>query len=76
MKSGATLALCAALFAGAFPSAASAKKSALHRYYARHVQTRTVYSVYRSPRFFVPPQPSRPLCFAFCPTNRVNTHMY
>ncbi len=43
-------------------------------YYARH--GRTVYSVYRSPRFVPPPAAPQPFFFEFFPTSRVNTHMY
>jgi hypothetical protein len=44
---------------------------------ARHARPgRHVYWVLRSPRFYPGPPPPEHFCFAFCPTNRVDTHMY
>jgi hypothetical protein len=75
MKKAAVLALLATLAGGVSTAAESAERHG-HRY-AHHLQHgRTVYSVYRSPRFIPPPPAPEFHWFAFSPTNRVNTHMY
>ncbi len=78
MKKAAALALLAAFVAVNVSAAEAAGRWAKgHRYYhAPHWHGRTVYSVYRSPRFVPPPAVQRPFLFEFFPTNRVNTHMY
>lgn len=75
MKKAAILVFLAALSAGGASAEAGARSGHGHRY-DRGPHGRTVYSVYRSPRFVPPPEYTRPFFFEFFPTNRVNTHQY
>ena len=80
MKKAAALALLAALVTVNVPATeAAAWRVRGHGYYhAPHYawHGRTVYSVYRGPRFVPPPAAPEFFFFEFVPTNRVNTHMY
>ncbi len=80
MKKAAVLAFLAALVAGNVSAAEAAGRwvRGYGYYHAPHYawHGRTVYSVYRSPRFVPPPAAPEPFFFEFFPTNRVNTHMY
>lgn len=78
MKKAAALALLAALVAVNVSAAEAAgwRARGYGAYHAPHWHGRTVYSVYRSPRFVPPPPAPEFFFFEFFPTNRVNTHMY
>lgn len=78
MKKAAALALLAALVAVNVSAAEAAGRWArgYGYYHAPRWHGRTVYSVYRSPRFVPPPAAPEPFFFEFFPTSRVNTHMY
>lgn len=82
MKMGALLALSLALLASGFSAAEGGEANPRRGWDSHAVQfyhprlARRVYWVIRSPRFIPWPQPPERFCFAFCPTNRVNTHMY
>jgi hypothetical protein len=72
MRMGLLIAMSLALLAQDFtPAEASARRVWRRAHPARHV-----YWVLRFPGYIPPPQPPERFCFAFCPTNRVNTHMY
>lgn len=79
MKKAIVLAVFAALAAGNISTAQSADRWVRgHRvwhHYAPHYG-RTVYWVYRSPRFVPPPPAPNAFWWEFVPTDRVNTHMY
>ncbi len=77
MKKAAVLALLAAVVAVNVSAADAAGRWARgYRYHHYAPNGRTVYWVYRSPRFVPPPAVPEPFFFEFFPTNRVNTHMY
>ncbi len=77
MKKAAVLALLATLVAVNASAAEAAGRWTRNGYYHYpHWHGRTVYSVYRSPRFVPPPAVPQPFFFEFFPTSRVNTHMY
>ena len=79
MKKAAVLTFLAALLAGNVSAAEAAgwRVRGYGYYHApHHWYGRTVYSVYRSPRFVPPPAAPEPFFFEFVPTSRVNTHMY
>jgi hypothetical protein len=82
MKKCALLALSLALFASGFSAAEGSERNSRRGWDGHAVKfhhprlARRVYWAIRSPRFIPWPQPPEHFCFAFCPTNRVNTHMY
>jgi outer membrane scaffolding protein for murein synthesis (MipA/OmpV family) len=78
MKKAAALALLAAFAAVNVSAAEAAGRWArgYGTYHAPHWHGRTVYSVYRSPRFVPPPPAPNIFWWEFFPTDRVNTHMY
>jgi hypothetical protein len=82
MKKGALLALSLALLASGFSAAEGGERNRRRGWHGRAVKVyhtqpaKRVYWVIRSPRFVPWPEPPERFCFAFCPTNRVNTHMY
>ena len=77
MKKAIVLAVLAALAAGAISEAQSGERWARgHRAWRHYAPGRTVYSVWRSPRFAPPPPAPYVFWWEFSPTNRVLTHMY
>ena len=77
MKKAAALALLAALVAVNVSAADAAGRWARgYRYHSYAPHGRTVYWVYRSPRFIPPPPAPNTFWWEFFPTDRVNTHMY